>query len=1215
MRLADDERARVPFALVGVLLLVSSATLVGTLSTRHPGGAIPDSDVAVERAEGTVLTTLRGAVDRAARNAGSNPVVTPASTGSGQVLNESSPFRDSLRLRIYRQASDALTGVDVSVGDARVTASLPPVSESDSLRAALARVHVARTGNGTMAVRVEDVSFALRYRGRVVEREERTISFTAATPVLLVHDKVTVFEERLNRGPTEGPGFGRQFAARLYAWAWARGYVQYAQPRGDTTVSNVVSPAYVSLSANEAALATQQATFGRADAAGTRALGLARLDLLATEGLGLMPLPETGVPPGKWVDLVLGDPSGTMAYATPSVPEPVNTGYGPSSQVTVGVNESADEAFRVLLGTDDGDGEDGRSLAEVVRRAYGADVRFEAAVRRVSHDPARPPTPPAGEGWREVDSRTDRTVTVSSKSAPVPAASAGWHRLGWYEREVRVLRTTRTTWHRWNWTNRTVGVPEIRQTTDRRESRYRVGIAALAEPSPDVPGPDNSIAGVFSTDGPLGGGNLYEIRPRVSALVAERGGADALARRAVAGTLDESETRVHVAPPDGIEEFVFDGLPALRESARTVTVEATRGSLATTETPARELAAKLRTRRASLVAAPTTYGSVASRARTAVRSAYLDQLDRELSDRARATERGRGGLDDALEAVDLSLAGLADTMAAQRRAASPEPPTLGGGPAGPLRLRVDAVPSYLVLNEVASERAASIRTSGYHPLVTRNRNLFTVPYGEAVDAVTSAAKADAEAGRVGLSAATPGLFAMDAAVREMDDRAARRHRDELRDAVEGTLDAVESRVAADVAATTDLRRSQADAAVAAGLSTYPTTAHRAAATVNGSAAGRMATEVVARSERFDGGRDRAELRVRIRASLQAAVDAETGRLDAEVLSDATDFLRSQHDGLVSAAGTAMLSETDRAARQTRFGNESVYATFAGLPLLPFYSWVATVNVWDVEARGSYARFTVRTDYGSPATPGGSFVYSRDGAAVAVDVDGDGVRERLGYADRVAFESRVGVLVAVPPGKTGVGDLDGNWDERSAGWPCPGPRVWPPREPPSGDGDEEASRCGAPLYRPVENPGMFYEQRMDVDGLSPDDLEDEYAADLASVVDSQGVDAVVGATGLDRTTVETLADGEVPGDLTLQEAAAVQSLADGVADADTVFEMACEHLLLGMTTGVMDIEAVAMDLDDEFDLGPTEIQQKIERRAPMTFHEFVHVQHVIASRQR
>ncbi len=138
--------------------------------------------------------------------------------------------------------------------------------------------------------------------------------------------------------------------------------------------------------------------------------------------------------------------------------------------------------------------------------------------------------------------------------------------------------------------------------------------------------------------------------------------------------------------------------------------------------------------------------------------------------------------------------------------------------------------------------------------------------------------------------------------------------------------------------------------------------------------------------------------------------------------------------------------------------------------------------------------------------------------------------------------------------------------------------------------------------------------MDVSGLSPADLEAEYAGDLADVVDAVGIDTVTGSTGLDRASVKVLAEGNLPEDFSLEEAAEVLSLADGVADPETVVTMACEHLLLGMTTGVMDIETVAADLDNALDLDPTEVQQKIERRAPMSFREFVHIQHVIASKQ-
>ncbi|WP_336361091.1 DUF7286 family protein [Haladaptatus sp. ZSTT2] len=45
----------------------------------------------------------------------------------------------------------------------------------------------------------------------------------------------------------------------------------------------------------------------------------------------------------------------------------------------------------------------------------------------------------------------------------------------------------------------------------------------------------------------------------------------------------------------------------------------------------------------------------------------------------------------------------------------------------------------------------------------------------------------------------------------------------------------------------------------------------------------------------------------------------------------------------------------------------------------------------------------------------------------------GEKERFGRAPRVSFSVETAVAVVVPPGGTGVGDIDGNADERSAGW--------------------------------------------------------------------------------------------------------------------------------------------------------------------------------------
>ncbi|WP_254769486.1 DUF5791 family protein [Salinilacihabitans rarus] len=139
--------------------------------------------------------------------------------------------------------------------------------------------------------------------------------------------------------------------------------------------------------------------------------------------------------------------------------------------------------------------------------------------------------------------------------------------------------------------------------------------------------------------------------------------------------------------------------------------------------------------------------------------------------------------------------------------------------------------------------------------------------------------------------------------------------------------------------------------------------------------------------------------------------------------------------------------------------------------------------------------------------------------------------------------------------------------------------------------------------------MFYEQRTTAPD-SPADLRAEYETDLAGVLDRVDLSEAVATTGIERERLEALRDGDSPS-LSLAEAAAILALDEGEPDAETIETMATEHLLLGMSTAVLDVETVESELD--IDLDAKEVQQKIERRAPMSFAEFVHVQYVIADR--
>jgi len=141
--------------------------------------------------------------------------------------------------------------------------------------------------------------------------------------------------------------------------------------------------------------------------------------------------------------------------------------------------------------------------------------------------------------------------------------------------------------------------------------------------------------------------------------------------------------------------------------------------------------------------------------------------------------------------------------------------------------------------------------------------------------------------------------------------------------------------------------------------------------------------------------------------------------------------------------------------------------------------------------------------------------------------------------------------------------------------------------------------------------MFYEQRFDAPD-SPETLETTYLEELGTILEGVDLENASETTGIEHSRLEQVTDGDAAA-LTLEEAAEIQSLGEGEPDAETIVTMACEHLLLGMTTAVVDVDTLAGDL--EGDLDAKEVQQKIERRAPMTFEEFVEIQYAIAARTR
>jgi len=1006
-----DDRARVPFALIGVVLLVSSAALTATLPSR-PIVSETAVDRSVERVESSTRSTVRSAVSTAARNAAGTPVLTPANTTAGRVLNDSNAFRDALRLRIYVRVRQRLRAVGDRRGGVTTTASLPATPNETMLRRAKRRVHVEGVGaNDTrLRVRIENVTVRSTRDNRTVASETVSPTVVVDSPVLALHDRVSTYERKLNRGHAK-PGFAQQLTARLYPVAWARGYGQY----GNLPIENVVTNRHVELMANGALLAEQRATFGGSDPQARSALTRASAEV-ALEDLG------AGMPSGAaWLDTVYDEarrpqrsvagPAATAANAT-----------GPNATMNVSVGHTADEAFRRTITTE--------NLSAVLGSVYSANVTVTKRITGRDTTAVPAPDPPSdAEPWSNSADWNTTTFTVVGNATGEGAVPAGYHALATYTRRVN---RTRTRTRRWQLGQNTTTTETTRSDT------FLVTVTVAGRHAPTTHGPDRPITSVHErASGPLDGPNLAGVRANATErVVADRGGADTLAKRAASGSLDTSVRTVTGARPDGLQSWLGSNLTSLRERVRDVNVTASRGAVGTFRTnPPAELAAAIRRNRSDLLAAPDSYDGVADRARVAVRAAYLDRVLADLDERAAARRDRRRQLNSTLSNTSVgSLSSLRSGMNASDSTTAATVRRVDG-----LNITVQTSPHYLTLSEVGHDRVPAIPDGKQsHPLVAKNVNLFAIPYGDTTDSLVSGLFGSTE--RVPLSTAAKTLRASNRTLSRRQNATLVEERDALQRSVAAGNEAVRADLVVtlrsqNVGANYTHRR----AIITEGLSTWNTTATRALALTNGSAV--PAIVAVARTEapnQTDGTLERERLSYRLQNATDHALASKGVQPAQSSVNGTATLVRDTATPLLkSVAANATRMAANRTAQ--RLFNETMGEIPAGLPLAPVPGyWYATTNVWYVDVRGEYERVVVRAQQAqSVGSTTDGVAYVRDGETATLDVDGDGTDERLGTASRVSFRATTSVVVVVPPGGTGVGDRGGNMDERSAGWPTPG----------------------------------------------------------------------------------------------------------------------------------------------------------------------------------
>jgi hypothetical protein len=141
--------------------------------------------------------------------------------------------------------------------------------------------------------------------------------------------------------------------------------------------------------------------------------------------------------------------------------------------------------------------------------------------------------------------------------------------------------------------------------------------------------------------------------------------------------------------------------------------------------------------------------------------------------------------------------------------------------------------------------------------------------------------------------------------------------------------------------------------------------------------------------------------------------------------------------------------------------------------------------------------------------------------------------------------------------------------------------------------------------------MFHEV-VDAPGeYTPEELYELYVAELVGAIESHGVEDVAERAGVETETLRALSDGEEP-ELTLEEAASILAVLAETPDAETIAMLSRDALLMGMTTAVLDVEAVESGIGGQ--LEAREIQSKVEGRFPMTLREFALLHQYIESKK-
>lgn len=784
-RLSGDCRGRVPFALIGLALLLLSATFAVQIETAEQPEPELETDRAMEQTAAATETALTDALRDATRQAATAPVTESAETPYGGVFGENNTFEQYLTALFYLEAQNRLSEAGQTAGDVQAEVNLPDIDDRTEFAAALDRVTI-RPGSetdgietGIIEAEVSGVETVATADGQRRAAETKTVTVAVASPLYQLHDRTERFEQRLD-APITRPGFAQRFNARIYALGWARGYAQYS----GLPVTEVLANRHVVPSANDAVYRTQKDVFGAADPELSNAVRKGWLCMAMHDAEGLYSDYVGTTPSGvterlcdasRWL---FGEQATGDLPESPGVLSLLGDAPGMDAEHTIGVNETSLLPIRDLAA-----GSGPNSLSAVLGRVY--EVRVGAAVETEQLDaPVFSHSAPSGTiSTRVVETETDE-VDVSVDSITEPRA-VGEYRV--VKGTVDIERTQTREHYRI-----VDGGREAKTTTatGTRRLAFRLFVEERRRnPSDNIDdynhagpgglpinedyiydaGPPSAEATADQTV-PLGGddrrfGNYGD--PGYSALVAlfadqpDRGGgewssgdgdqnkpidehiearlSEEWADAATAEDVELVETAtidVPIEDRNALRAAIIYDLEQIQQEVATITHTFKRSEIVhdgSDTGPYGELRETVSERKAEYLDRDQPFASIGQKAVYEARYAYFDALESHLERVESAHGTAMEEVDDRLP--DTGLENAIEHLQQGLTATPPEPVPLDSSSlTDDVRYEVSGSPTYLVTENVTSETVPAVEDGEqFAPMAIRNRNYLKLPYESIVD--------------------------------------------------------------------------------------------------------------------------------------------------------------------------------------------------------------------------------------------------------------------------------------------------------------------------------------------------------------------------------------------------------------------------------------------------------------------------------------------------